>query len=104
MGLPAAGVFIAFWLSRRFAPGRHWQQTGVWGQSAESVRAIGDCAGRPHFTQISDRDFHIVSGNVAGANHVTTGRQVPFRTFTDPELACIGLSENEAKARGVLIA
>jgi pyruvate/2-oxoglutarate dehydrogenase complex dihydrolipoamide dehydrogenase (E3) component len=32
---------------------------------------------------------------------VTTGRQVPFCLFTDPELARIGLSEREAKERGI---
>jgi pyruvate/2-oxoglutarate dehydrogenase complex dihydrolipoamide dehydrogenase (E3) component len=32
---------------------------------------------------------------------VTTGRQVPFCLFTDPEFARIGLSENEAKAQGI---
>jgi pyruvate/2-oxoglutarate dehydrogenase complex dihydrolipoamide dehydrogenase (E3) component len=32
---------------------------------------------------------------------VTTGRQVPYCLFTDPELAQIGLSETEAKAQGV---
>jgi len=33
--------------------------------------------------------------------HVTTGRQVPFCVYTDPEFARIGFSENEAKARGI---
>jgi pyruvate/2-oxoglutarate dehydrogenase complex dihydrolipoamide dehydrogenase (E3) component len=32
---------------------------------------------------------------------VTTGRQVPFCMFTDPEFARIGLSEAEAKERGI---
>jgi pyruvate/2-oxoglutarate dehydrogenase complex dihydrolipoamide dehydrogenase (E3) component len=32
---------------------------------------------------------------------VTTGRQVPFCVFTDPEFARIGLSETEAKRRGI---
>jgi len=62
---------------------------------------LGDCAGSPHFTHISVNDFVIVSGNIAGGNHVTTGRQVPFCMFTDPEFARIGLSETEAKARGI---
>ena len=31
---------------------------------------------------------------------MTTGRQVPFCLFTDPELARIGLNETEAKASG----
>jgi len=32
---------------------------------------------------------------------VTTGRQVPYCLFTDPELARIGLSEAEAEAQGI---
>jgi len=32
---------------------------------------------------------------------VTTGRQVPFCLFTDPEFARVGLSEQEAKAQGI---
>jgi len=32
---------------------------------------------------------------------VTTGRQVPFCMFTDPEFARVGLSETEAKERGI---
>src|SRR5262249_26196759 len=44
---------------------------------------------------------HIVRDNVAGGTRVTTGRQVPFCLFTDPELARVGLSEWEARDRGV---
>jgi pyruvate/2-oxoglutarate dehydrogenase complex dihydrolipoamide dehydrogenase (E3) component len=69
--------------------------------TAEGVWAIGDCAGSPHFTHISVDDFMVVSDNIAGGNRVTTGRQVPFCMFTDPELARIGLSETEAKQRGI---
>jgi pyruvate/2-oxoglutarate dehydrogenase complex dihydrolipoamide dehydrogenase (E3) component len=32
---------------------------------------------------------------------VTTGRQVPFCLFTDPEFARVGLSETEAKRQGI---
>jgi len=69
--------------------------------SADGVWAMGDCAGSPHFTHISHDDFSVVADNMAGGNRVTTGRQVPFCMFTDPELARIGLSETEAKARGI---
>jgi pyruvate/2-oxoglutarate dehydrogenase complex dihydrolipoamide dehydrogenase (E3) component len=69
--------------------------------TAEGVWAIGDCAGNPHFTHISFDDFRVVRDNILGGNHVTTGRQVPFCMFTDPELARIGLSEREAKERGI---
>jgi pyruvate/2-oxoglutarate dehydrogenase complex dihydrolipoamide dehydrogenase (E3) component len=69
--------------------------------TAHDVWAIGDCAGSPHFTHISENDFAVVSDNIAGGNRVTTGRQVPFCMFTDPEFARIGLSETEAKQRGI---
>lgn len=69
--------------------------------TADAVWGIGDCAGSPQFTHISADDFTIVSENIAGGNRVTTGRQVPFCMFTDPEFARVGLSESEANARGI---
>jgi pyruvate/2-oxoglutarate dehydrogenase complex dihydrolipoamide dehydrogenase (E3) component len=69
--------------------------------TAEGVWALGDCAGSPHFTHISENDFAIVSDNLAGGHRVTTGRQVPFCMFTDPEFARVGLSETEAKQQGI---
>jgi len=69
--------------------------------TALGVWAIGEVAGSPQFTHISVDDFRVVHDNVNGADHVTTGRQVPYCLFTDPELARVGLNENEAKARGI---
>jgi pyruvate/2-oxoglutarate dehydrogenase complex dihydrolipoamide dehydrogenase (E3) component len=69
--------------------------------TAPGVWAIGEVAGSPKFTHISVDDFPVVHANLTGGNRVTTGRQVPYCLFTDPELARIGLSENEAKARGI---
>jgi pyruvate/2-oxoglutarate dehydrogenase complex dihydrolipoamide dehydrogenase (E3) component len=69
--------------------------------TAPGVWAIGECAGSPHFTHISEDDFRVVRDNILGGHRVTTGRQVPFCMFTDPELARIGLSEAEANERGI---
>jgi Pyruvate/2-oxoglutarate dehydrogenase complex, dihydrolipoamide dehydrogenase (E3) component, and related enzymes len=69
--------------------------------TAPGVWAVGDCAGSPHFTHIAFDDFRTVRDNLAGGNRVTTGRQVPFCMFTDPEFARIGLSETEANKRGI---
>jgi pyruvate/2-oxoglutarate dehydrogenase complex dihydrolipoamide dehydrogenase (E3) component len=66
---------------------------GVW--------AIGEVAGSPQFTHISIDDFRVVHSNLTGGNRVTTGRQVPYCLFTDPELARIGLNETEAEAQGI---
>jgi pyruvate/2-oxoglutarate dehydrogenase complex dihydrolipoamide dehydrogenase (E3) component len=67
--------------------------------TAPGVWAIGEVAGSPQFTHISVDDFRVVHANLTGGNRVTTGRQVPYCLFTDPELARIGLSESEAEAQ-----
>jgi pyruvate/2-oxoglutarate dehydrogenase complex dihydrolipoamide dehydrogenase (E3) component len=69
--------------------------------TAPGVWAIGEVAGSPQFTHISIDDFRVIHANLTGGNRVTTGRQVPYCLFTDPELARIGLSETEAEARGI---
>src|ERR1700720_2508441 len=69
--------------------------------TAPGVWAIGEVAGSPQFTHISVDDFRVVHANLTGGKRVTTGRQVPYCLFTDPELARIGLSETEAEAQGI---
>lgn len=69
--------------------------------TAEGVWAVGDCAGSPYFTHIGEDDFRVVLANLTGGNRMTTGRQVPYCLFTDPELARIGLNEREAREQGV---
>jgi pyruvate/2-oxoglutarate dehydrogenase complex dihydrolipoamide dehydrogenase (E3) component len=69
--------------------------------TAPGVWAIGEVAGSPQFTHVSVDDFRVVRDNLAGGNHVTTGRQIPYTLFTDPELAHIGLTEKEAQAREI---
>ena len=69
--------------------------------TAPGVWAIGEVAGSPQFTHISVDDFRVVHANLTGGNRVTTGRQVPYCLFTDPELARVGWNEIKAKARNV---
>ncbi|HET8921993.1 MAG TPA: FAD-dependent oxidoreductase [Candidatus Acidoferrum sp.] len=69
--------------------------------TAPGVWAIGEVAGSPQFTHVSVDDFRVVHDSLTGGTRLTTGRQVPFCLFTDPEFARVGLSEKEAKARGV---
>ena len=59
---------------------------------------MGDCAGSPYFTHIGVDDFRVVLDNLSGGDRVTTGRQVPYCLFTDPELARVGLSERGPRA------
>ena len=69
--------------------------------TAPGVWAVGEVAGSPQFTHVSEDDFRVVRDNIRGGNHVTTGRLVPFCLFTDPEFARVGITEQEAKAKGI---
>jgi pyruvate/2-oxoglutarate dehydrogenase complex dihydrolipoamide dehydrogenase (E3) component len=93
LGLELAGVELT---DRGFIKVNERLQT-----TAPGVWAIGEVAGSPQFTHISIDDFRVVHANLTGGKRVTTGRQVPYCLFTDPELAHIGLHENDAKAKGI---
>lgn len=69
--------------------------------TASGVWAVGEVAGSPQFTHISEDDFRVVRDNMLGGNRVTTGRQVPFCLFTDPEFARVGMTEKEANQKGI---
>lgn len=69
--------------------------------SAPDVWAVGECAGSPQFTHISEDDFRIVRDNLAGGDRSTRDRIIAFCMFTDPPLARVGLSEDEAARRGI---
>ena len=59
------------------------------------------CTTSPRTTHIADDDVRVIRDNLPGIDRVTTRRLVPFWLFTDPELARVGLSESEAKSRGI---
>jgi pyruvate/2-oxoglutarate dehydrogenase complex dihydrolipoamide dehydrogenase (E3) component len=69
--------------------------------SAARIWAIGECAGSPHFTHVSVDDFRIIRDNLAGGKRTTRDRLVPYCVFTDPPLARVGLSEQEAQRIGI---
>jgi pyruvate/2-oxoglutarate dehydrogenase complex dihydrolipoamide dehydrogenase (E3) component len=71
--------------------------------SAARVWALGECAGSPQFTHVSEDDFRIVKDNLAGGNHSTLDRLIPYCVFTDPPLAHVGLSESDAERQGVAV-
>jgi len=68
------------------------------------VYALGDVNGGPQFTHISYDDFRILHANlVEGGEASTKDRLVPNTVFIDPQLGRVGLSETEARERGLNI-
>jgi pyruvate/2-oxoglutarate dehydrogenase complex dihydrolipoamide dehydrogenase (E3) component len=72
--------------------------------SAPNIYALGDIKGGPAFTHISYDDFRIIRTNfIEKGNATTGGRLVPYTVFIDPQLGRVGLSEAEARERGIAI-
>jgi pyruvate/2-oxoglutarate dehydrogenase complex dihydrolipoamide dehydrogenase (E3) component len=70
--------------------------------SAEGVYAIGDCTGGPQFTHRSWDDGRILHGILTGARAGgNEGRLVPYAMFTDPQVARVGMTEKEAREKGI---
>jgi len=69
--------------------------------TAPNVWAMGECAGSPYFTHVAEDDFGIIHANLNGGSRSTRDRLVPSCVFTDPELAHVGLTETQARERGV---
>lgn len=70
--------------------------------SAEGVFAVGDVIGGPQFTHTSWDDHRLVYDILTGGTaRARSARLVPYAVFTDPQVARVGLSEAEARERGV---
>jgi pyruvate/2-oxoglutarate dehydrogenase complex dihydrolipoamide dehydrogenase (E3) component len=65
------------------------------------IYALGDVKGGPAFTHVTYDDFRILRTNLLEHNSASTEeRLVPHTIFIDPQLARVGMSENEARKHG----
>jgi pyruvate/2-oxoglutarate dehydrogenase complex dihydrolipoamide dehydrogenase (E3) component len=71
--------------------------------SAEGVYAIGDVVHGPQFTHTSWDDHRRLLALLAGKPGARgrSGALVPFTVFTDPQIAGVGLSEEQAREQGL---
>jgi len=68
--------------------------------TAKGIWAAGDVTGGPLFTHVADYQARLVVRNALFPLAATADyRAIPWVTFTDPELAHVGLHENEARER-----
>jgi dihydrolipoamide dehydrogenase len=67
------------------------------------VYAIGDIAGGVMLAHKASREARVAVENIIGENATFENVVIPAVVFTDPEVAWCGLTENEAKTRGIEI-
>jgi pyruvate/2-oxoglutarate dehydrogenase complex dihydrolipoamide dehydrogenase (E3) component len=71
--------------------------------NVEGVYALGEVSGGPPFTHAAYDDFRIIEAQLLNgtAGRSRQDRLVPYVVFTDPELGRVGITEREARDRGL---
>ncbi|NQV86087.1 MAG: dihydrolipoyl dehydrogenase [Woeseiaceae bacterium] len=65
------------------------------------IFAIGDLAGGPMLAHKATHEAKVAAEVVAGQKSYFDARSIPSVAYTDPEIAWVGLTELEAKAKGI---
>lgn len=68
-----------------------------------NIYAIGDVAGQPLLAHKGSKEGIVCAEVIAGKRVVYDVRAMPAVIFTDPEIATVGLSEAEAREKGIEI-
>jgi dihydrolipoyl dehydrogenase len=65
------------------------------------IFAIGDLAGGPMLAHKATHEAKVAAEVIAGAKSYFDARSIPSVAYTDPEIAWVGLTELEAKEKGI---
>jgi dihydrolipoamide dehydrogenase len=92
IGLDKAGVKVD---ARGFVEVNERMQTSV-----PSIYCVGDLCGPPLLAHKASKEGEIAAEVIAGRRSVRDWVAMPSGIFTDPEVATVGLSEEDARAQG----
>ena len=67
------------------------------------IFAIGDIVGQPMLAHKAVHEAHVAAEAAAGHKVAFDARVIPSVAYTDPEVAWVGVTEDEAKARGMKV-
>lgn len=67
----------------------------------EGIYAIGDVTGNLMYAHVASKQGKLVAENIMGKNEEIDYGIVPYAIFTSPEIASVGLKENQALEKGV---
>ncbi len=93
LGAEAAGVIVN---ERGFIPVDRQMRTNV-----SHIFAIGDIAGQPMLAHKASHEGKLAAEVAHGEKRAFDARVIPSVAYTDPEIAWAGLTETEAKAKGI---
>lgn len=66
-----------------------------------NIYAIGDIVGQPMLAHKGVHEGHVAAEVIAGQKHFFEPKIIPSIAYTEPEVAWVGLTEKEAKEKGL---
>ncbi|MFZ6771395.1 dihydrolipoyl dehydrogenase [Undibacterium sp. SXout7W] len=67
------------------------------------IFAIGDLVGQPMLAHKAVHEAHVAAEAAAGEKAYFDAQVIPSVAYTDPEVAWVGVTEDEAKAKGIKV-
>ena len=67
------------------------------------IFAIGDVVGQPMLAHKAVHEAHVAAEVIAGHKASFDAAVIPSVTYCDPEIAWVGLTETQAKAKGIKV-
>jgi dihydrolipoamide dehydrogenase len=95
VGADKAGVEVT---DRGFIPVDRQMRTNV-----KNIFAIGDLVGQPMLAHKATHEAKVAAEAAAGQKSFFDARVIPSVAYTDPEIAWVGVTEREAKEKGLKI-
>src|SRR5699024_5347966 len=71
--------------------------------NVEHIFAIGDIVGQPMLAHKATHEAHVAAEVIAGQKSFFDARVIPSVAYTDPEIAWVGLTEAEAREKGLAL-
>jgi len=65
---------------------------------------VDDVAGTTLFTHVAQYQGSIVAANILGGDRRAKHKGIPRAVFSDPEIAAVGLTEEEAREQSISVA
>ena len=69
--------------------------------NVDHIYAIGDIVGQPMLAHKAMPEGRLAAEVIAGKRHYFDAKCIPSVSYTDPEVAWVGITENEAKEKGI---
>jgi len=66
-----------------------------------NVYAIGDCTGKNMLAHVASEQGVVAAENIMGQNSKMDYKTVPACVYTKPEIAAVGITEEQAKEKGI---